>query len=489
MTSSLLAEKQGAQKPRVSWTPPYSQSTAPEALELLAVAGIELDPWQEFVLSESLGEDENGRWSAFELGLCCPRQNGKNEILLAREIIGLYLLDERLIIHSAHQFDTSLEAFRRLKDIVENVPALHKRVKPRGIKNSHGEEGIELKGGQRIRFRTRTKGGGRGFTGDCVIFDEAMEFPESAHGAILPTLSARSIIGDPQVWYTGSAVDQWIHDNGVVFARVRERAMNEDSALAYFEWSIDAEDPQRVEDPTDPDLWAEANPGLGIRISTEHVAREQRSMDPRTFAVERLGVGDWPSTNPDDDQVIPPETVATCTDGNSKVQDPVTFAYDVTPDRSRTAIAVSGRRSDGLTHIEVIDHRSGTGWVVDALVTLTENHKGSKVRCDGYGAGESLIPKLEERGVEVEVVSAKENTQACGELFDAFEQTSVRHRGTAELLAAFKGARKRPLGDAWAWSRKNSTVDICPLVACTLAHWGASTEPKAQEPLVAWRSR
>jgi hypothetical protein len=34
-----------------------------------------------------------------------------------------------------------------------------------------------------------------------------------------------------------------------------------------------------------------------------------------------------------------------------------------------------------------------------------------------------------------------------------------------------KGAAKRPLGDAWAWSRKSSGVDISPLVAITLAVW------------------
>jgi hypothetical protein len=28
------------------------------------------------------------------------------------------------------------------------------------------------------------------------------------------------------------------------------------------------------------------------------------------------------------------------------------------------------------------------------------------------------------------------------------------------------------LGDAWAWSRKSSAVDISPLVACTLALFG-----------------
>ena len=32
------------------------------------------------------------------------------------------------------------------------------------------------------------------------------------------------------------------------------------------------------------------------------------------------------------------------------------------------------------------------------------------------------------------------------------------------------GAEKRKVGDSWLWSRKDSSVDISPLVAVTLAH-------------------
>jgi hypothetical protein len=49
-----------------------------------------------------------------------------------------------------------------------------------------------------------------------------MMIPEFSHGALLPTLSARP---DLQVWYMGSAVDRMVHEDGVVFARVRERAL------------------------------------------------------------------------------------------------------------------------------------------------------------------------------------------------------------------------------------------------------------------------
>jgi hypothetical protein len=67
-----------------------------------------------------------------------------------------------------------------------------------------------------------------------------------AHGALLPTLSARP---NPQVWYTGSAVDQDIHEDGHVFGRIRERGIKgEDPALLYLEWSAEAEDPESLSD-------------------------------------------------------------------------------------------------------------------------------------------------------------------------------------------------------------------------------------------------
>jgi len=54
------------------------------------------------------------------------------------------------------------------------------------------------------------------------------------------------------------------------------------------------------------------------------------------------------------------------------------------------------------------------------------------------------------------------------------------------MLAALRGAQQRNLGDAWAWSRKSSAVDICPLVASTLALWASQTV-RANEPfMLAW---
>jgi hypothetical protein len=492
MSSAVLekpgsARARGAQRPSTLWLPEDASPAGQEAVELAEMAGLKLDPWEKFVLVNALSEKPNGQWTCFEVGLCVPRQNGKGAILEARELAGLFLLGEPVITHSAHQFDTSMEHFLRLLNLIEETPVLDQRVQR--VSRSHGEEGIELKGGQRIRFRTRARGGGRGFTGDLLVLDEAMYLKEAFHGNLLPTLSARSITGNPQVWYTGSAVDQWVHEDGVVFARVRDRGhKGGDESLMWAEWGAEGENPEWVDEEaaSDPKVWARSNPGLGIRISPEHIEKERRSMDPRTFAVERLGVGDWPSTDPEEEAVISTAKWKACADPDSKLESRLVFTFDVTPTRSAAAIATAGRRADGKKHIEVVEHGKGTGWVVDRIEELQDRHDPAKIVCDEKSPAASLIPEFEEREIKVETINSAEHAQACGRLFDDVEQGELRHIDQADLNAAVRGAETRPLSDAWAWSRKNSTIDISPLVAATLAAWTVETTMPPGEPLIAW---
>ena len=475
----------GCQEPSVCTFPDGDDSLGVEAVELAASAGLVLDPWQQFVLTNAMRRKPDDRWSAFEVGVDVARQNGKGGILEALELASLFLVENPFTVHSAHQFDTSLEAFRRLEWLIEDTPELARQVQR--ISRSHGEEGVELSGKRRIRFRTRTKGGGRGFSCDCLILDEAMFLAEMAHGALLPTLSARR---NPQVWYTGSAVDQEVHEHGVVFTRMRERGrQGADDSLAWFEWSADPD--AQLEDAekhsTDHEAWARANPGLGIRISLQHVENERRSMDPRTFAVERLGIGDWPDLNALTGQGLDLDLWKARTDRKSKPIDPVCFTFDVTPNRSAASIGVVGRREDGKFHGEVVEHRPGTKWVVPRLIELLGSHDCvEKPVCDLRSPAAALLAQLEKAGVEVLTTNSQEHAQAAGMLFDAVEQDEFAHLGTPELAAAVRGAVKRPLGDAWAWSRRQSNVDISPLVAVTLGLWGLETQdPAATEPLVA----
>jgi hypothetical protein len=465
----------GAQQPRLKVLP--AGRVHPrwrEIREFVKALGVELDPWQWMVLRESL-KRRASLWAAFTIGLCAPRQNGKNGILEPRQLISALLLDEPLQIHTAHLADTSKEGFRRLDDLIDANEWVSRQV--RHIWRANGMEAIEFKGNRRIRFRTRTPGGGRGYAGArTVYFDEAMFLPEVSMGSILPVISASP---DPQIWYLGSAVDQESMKEGTAFARVRERALAERSErLAYFEWSLESDSPESVDDlvAADPRSWAMTNPAFGRRITADYLKVEREELDSRTFAVERLGVGDWPDTT--GESLFDLEQWRSLTDLRSRIEGAVTFAYDVPPDRSACTISVAGKRSDGLGHIEVVERRHGTRWLIDRMVELTKKHDTARVLCDSAGPAGSLVADLEGAGIEVYEVSGREHANACGLFYDAVQEGRIRHMGSTELYNAIRGASQRSLGDAWAWSRKNSAVDISPLVGCTLALWSALTYSK-----------
>jgi hypothetical protein len=469
-----LPVARGAQRPRISSVPAYASSAGAEAIELAELGGLVLDDWQRYVLTHALGERSDGQWAAFEVGILCSRQNGKGAVLMARELAALYLLGERLVIHSAHLLSTSLEHFRRLLTIIEDTPEFDRRVQR--VSKAHGEEGIELKSGQRIRFRTRTAGGARGFSADVVVVDEAMVVSDAMHAALVPTVSAHP---NPQLWYAGSAVDQRANEHGVVWARLRERGIGgDDPSLAFFEWSVPVE-LARLDDSTAGDIkmWAQANPALGLRISPDHIAAERASLGPRTFAVERLGAGDWPSTAPGGESVIPAETWSRCADVSSRIEGPKSWSYDITPDRSASSIAVSGKRMDLLPHIEIVAHGGGTAWVVPRLVELTNAH-GGEVFVDGYGAAASLIPELERARVRVHVLAAKDAAIATATLYDTAVAGTLKCIPCPELSSAVAGAKRRRLGDSWTWSRTSSAIDISPLCAASIALWGSTQTPK-----------
>ncbi|MFF4847994.1 terminase [Streptomyces sp. NPDC001194] len=480
---AVAPDPRGAQRPRLHIAPPFLSSSGQEAVELAALAGLQLDPWQQHILDLGLGERADGRWSAFEVAVNVPRQNGKGAIIEARELAGLFLLGEELILHSAHEFKTAIEAFRRVTALVTNSDYLRRRVAR--VRRTTGEESIELLSGQRLRFLARSGGSGRGFSGDTNILDEAMHLGDEAMGALMPTMSARP---NPQIWYLGSS---GIGGPSVQLGRLRERALRAlegepDPSLAYFEWSID---PHLVECPAsctehddqgDAAAWAKANPALGFRITSEHIERERLSMSPAVFARERLGVGDYPSDRTDTWSVIGQDAWRALADSDSTPSDPVAFAIDMTPERSHAAIAVAGV-SGNAVHVEVVDHRPGVGWILERALDLQERWNPCAWVIDGGGPAGALIADLERAGLTVTVPRVREVAQACGQFYDAVTEQTLVHLDQAPLAASLAGARKRELGEAWAWARRGVSVDISPLVAVTLAAWGLRTRDDTPE--------
>lgn len=465
----------GVQLPQFELVPPATSSAGLEVVELAASGGLVLEPHQAHVLEGALGEKPDGRWAAFEVAVVEPRQNGKGGIITARELGGLFLFGEELQTHTAHRFDTCLEGFRRIRDIIDGTPDFSRRV--RRIIEAHGQEAIELfNPTQRLLFKARAKGSGRGFSGDTVYLDEAFWLNEL--GAMLPTMSARP---NPQLWYLSSApLPAPISD---ILRRLCTRGRKGRAKRLYFaEWCAQlrkfrdgdlADWKAAVAEVLDShEAWAEANPGLGYRITAEFIQSERDAMTDEEFARERLGL--YPPEVEVLDPAISEDDWAACRtprstrEGPSKAVDPVVIAFEVNVDRDAAVIAAAGVSTLGGTHVEVLDQHRATGWVVPRLLELQQNHSPAEIVCHGPGPAGGLLADCEKAGLVVETMTTTEFAQACAAAYDDIAEHRWRHIAQPELDRAVAGATKRDSGDAFVFDRRGK-VDISAFIAVTLA--------------------
>jgi hypothetical protein len=478
---SLLQDvRLGVLRPQIVHSPPdvVDLGAAVEAIELGDAYGVcdgfPLDESQRFTLRTALGERADGSWAAATVGDFEPRQSGKNDTVATRELAGLILFGERLIIHTAHEFPTANESFLRLVSLFENWDDLRARVSQ--IRYGNGTQAIELLGGSRLLYKARTGGSGRGFAkADLVVYDEAQHLKAEHVAASGP---ARLANPNSQAWYLGSgglesSVNAW---------RMRRRALEGGGGrFAYVEHTAElvtlgADGRVGSVKPTDVldrEAWAQANPAYGHRITDESMLTLYDELGPELFARECLCV--WDPEPDAGDSVIPADVWAALVDPGSEIVSHRCYALDVSPDRRWASFAAAGRRADGRLHVEAPEHRPHTDWVKDYAVELWRKHK-IPLRIDKSSPAAAFILPLREAGVELVEVSSAEVTQACGQFIDAALNDGLRHLNGSALNSALRGAVLRSSGDASLWGRRVSKVDISALCAVTVAVGGVPQE-------------
>lgn len=467
------------------WVPEHdSIEAAAEAADLARSVGLELDPEQRFALDVLLAE-RDGRWAALEACVVCARQNLKTFLFRVVALYKLFVVGSRLVIWSAHEFNTAMEAFRDLREIIDGTDWLRRRV--RSVNEANGKEGIEFLTGQRIRFKARTKTGGRGLSGDDVFLDEAFALQPTHVGSLLPTMAARSKHGNPRIYY-GSSAGQL---QSAVLRSIRDRGRKGgDPTLAYIEWcsmpggcaSKDCTHVYGVEGCALDDLEniRRANPALERRISIDFVQAMRRSLPPEEYAREFAGWWEDPIAGVSG---IPADAWEDTADRDSELAEPVTLGIDVGPSQASGAITACG----GPVHVD--DHRLGASWIVERLGEIDVEHTVTAVGVDPTGPAAALIPDLEKAGWTIRttknpsgrlvLIEGREAMQACEELLAAVIDRTFVHRDQHVLNLAAANAGRRVSGDAWKWSRRDSSVDITPLVAATWARhlWFKTTSP------------
>ena len=439
-------------------------------IDLAAAFGLEADPWQEGMVTAAMGRDASGGLAASKVGVSVPRQNGKNAIIEILELGQAVLLGRR-IIHTAHEVKTNRKAFQRIAGFFLNHNELKAHITT--LRQTNGQEAIFLDNGGSIEFISRSKTSGRGFTGDTLILDEAQHLTDETLESLLPVISPSS---EPQQIFTGTppAPDDLYGD---VFRRLHDAAhAGTDPTLLWAEWSA-APAPDTVEvDADDETLWLAANPALGKRITIGAVQAERSALSDAGFRRERLGMWEQERTS----RVLPLEDWDACADSNL-VDDgqPVVLAVDIAPGRDAASIVAAGTSVDGHLWVDVIENRRGTpDWVIPRLKAILSKQEVSALMIDVLSPAGSLIEPLEAQGVKVSRTGSNIMAAACGQLYDAVMSHDLRHLDQISLNLAAASARKRKLGDSWAWNRANEDADITPLVAATLALTGRTYSKK-----------
>lgn len=489
-----LRERYGLTCPPLWGTPrrPEFKSLGPAAWRVMEALGYPPMPWQKYVLDVALEIDPvTGAFVHREVGLSVSRQQGKTQQILGLMVHRIAAWQRQNVVYAAQ---TRGMARTRWEDeflVTLDASRLAGRFRTR---KTNGNEAILWgKTRSKLGITANTEKAGHGPALDLAVIDEAFAHEDDRlEQAFSPAMLTKPMA---QLWWAsagGTERSVWLNKKRAQGRALIEQmwATGERPTVAYFEWYAPEDMPR-----DDPETWRFCLPALGYTVSEDIIRSELEKMAGDPSAFDRAYLNRTRKAAPPSDPNIPRAPWSASVDGQTLPGRDLAFAIDVAQDRKHASIGVASLRGDGRFHLELVDRRPGTEWVVPAVVRLRELHDPVTVAVASYGApAASLIDDLVAAGVDVPknperpargdltILRVHDLTEACGQLADTLIQDRARHIDQRELTAAVNGARTRRQGDAWTLDRTNSPVDIAPLCAVTFARWALMTRlPLVQE--------
>lgn len=446
-------KRKGRQTPTQSVVLPYTSTRGNEAIDLYNSTGKTAQEWQELMLSDILAVNEDELWVHTKFGYSVPRRNGKNEIVAMREMFGLK--NDEKILHTAHRTTTTHSAWERLLNLLEKA-----KIRVVSSYRAFGKEHIEIEGGGKIEFRTRTSKGGLGEGFDLLIIDEAQEYQDDQESALKYVVTDSA---NPQTIFCGTPPTPV--SSGTVFTKFRKAVLEGDTVNAgWAEWSVEEETNIR-----DVDAWYETNPSLGT-VFTERAVTDEIGTDPIDFNIQRLGLwirynqksaiskAEWNELK----EAKPPELVGDLFVG-------IKYGRDGT----NVSMSVAARTKEGKIFVEAIDCRevrAGTEWIIGYL----KSWNAKKVVIDGANGQQILADEMKEYGLHKPILpTVKEIIVANAAFEQALFQKSISHMGQPSLVNSVGNCEKRTIGSNGGFGYRSikEGVEISLLDSVILAYW------------------
>jgi phage terminase large subunit-like protein len=456
---------------------PELPTLGPKVAAVMTRLGYPPMPWQRYVLDVGLELDpDTGVFAHREVGLSVPRQQGKTQQILALMVHRVMAWKRQNVVYAAQTRGMARQRFEDEFVATLDTSPLRRRYRTR---MTNGNEAVLWSSTRsKLGITSNTERAGHGPSLDLGVIDEAFAHEDDRlEQAMSPAMLTKAM---GQLWWASAGGT----DRSVWLNRKREtgRALveqlwesGEHPASAYFEWYAPNE--LRRDDPA---TWRTCMPALGHTVTEAVVRSELDKLEPAEF--DRAYLNRTRVRTPAADPNVPRDGWVALVDRSSQAGADVAFAVDVAGSRDTASVAVASTRADGRMHVEIVAQRSGTDWVVPALVRLSRlwnpvavavasGSPAAALIDDLVAAGLRATGKEEPRRGDLVIVRSNDTVEACGQLADAMRQGTLVHLDQAPLTGAVNGARTRPVGDAWAWHRRGSSVDVAPLMAVTLARW------------------
>ena len=464
----MKEKKTGRQTPTQSVILPYSETFGQEAINLYNKSGRTALPWQELMMYDIMAVNEDGLWVHTKFGYSAPRRNGKNEIVIMRELIGLK--NGERILHTAHLTSTSHAAWERLYDAVTKA----------GLEivssyRAQGKEHIEVAGGGIVEFRTRTSKGGLGEGYDVLIIDEAQEYQDDQESALKYVVTDSK---NPQTIFCGTPPTPV--SAGTVFIKFRDATLaGENVNAGWAEWSIEKET-----DPRDKAAWYETNPSLGYHL-TERAILDEVGTDDVDFMIQRLGywiryslksaisAAEWEQLQ---ERKLP------------ELQGKLFVGIKYGKDGANAALSIAAKTSDGRIFVESIDcrsTRSGNLWIIDFI----KNADIRKVAVDGANGQQLLAADMKDAGLKAPIMpTVKEIIVANAAFEQAIWSELICHMGQPSLAQSVSNCEKRAIGANGGFGYKSikEGIDIALVDSIALAYWLASEAKEERKQRVSY---
>lgn len=478
-------------------------------------------PWQIWFMVHALELREDGSFRFKTILLLVARQNGKSTISLVLGLFALYVLQWSTVLGVAQDLDTAEEILDLATELVtateEDDDGEEQPLRPwlaeqvAKVVAINGKRALQLSRRRRWKVKAATRGAGRGFSGDLILFDELREqrnwlawgavtkstmarphaliFALSNAGDILSAVLkhlrriAHLAVGDPDGIGELSALEKF----ALEAEDAAQPAGEDDDSLFLAEWSAA---PTRGK--WDRDGWAEANPSLGYLIEERTIAGACRTDPEWVFRTEVLC--QWPEGAIE--SPYPPGTwdagLNVPVDGptgptlapEDRLVGPLVACIGVSQDQTRGHVVVAGYRADGRPQVELRASRVGTHWIESFLVDPQVRARVTCVTAQARGGPSAAILQglRESEGFSLPVVDwqGQDLLNAHSDFFGLVTRGTLAHNPQPALDAAAAMASTRNLGGVDVIDLRNSPVDASPLLAAIGAVWLLGHQPEAK---------